>query len=205
MKIKWGSVYKIKDFVELKNSGLFNEYFKELNNQTYGMFLPCFDGENYWLVDTYEISGNRFECTENDLASLYETIVSFKDKDIGNIIAKGTYDYYYQNKVKLNDKVLSYFEPICNLNDMKCISRDHIKRLYQEIPEKVKELYPELPDEAEVEITVDKDDLNKDGSIYSGVLACIVNCVLLDKYGHGATAMGDFEILEGELNINNDE
>ena len=82
---------------------------------------------------------------------------------------------------------------------------DHIKRLYQEIPEKVKELCPELPDEAEVEITVDKDDLNKDGSIYSGVLACIVNYALLDKYGYGATAMGDFEILEGELNINNDK
>ena len=82
---------------------------------------------------------------------------------------------------------------------------DHIKRMFQEIPDKVKELYPELPNEAEVEITVDKDDLNEDGTIYSGVLASIVNYALLDEYGYGANAMGDFEILEGELNINNDE
>lgn len=82
---------------------------------------------------------------------------------------------------------------------------EHIKRVFQEIPERVKELYPELPNEVKLDITLDDDDLEKDGkSIYSGVLASIVNYRLLDEYNYGTLAMGDFIILDGEIKILDD-
>lgn len=83
---------------------------------------------------------------------------------------------------------------------------DILRRRYVELPEKVKELYPELPKDVELELDLDeKDDLNEDGTIYGGVLACIVNYALLDEYGYGAVAMGDFIILEGDLRIDYEE
>lgn len=79
---------------------------------------------------------------------------------------------------------------------------DHIKRQYQEIPEKVKELCPELPNEVTLDITLEDIDLEEDGkSIYTGVLASIVNDKLIDQYNYGALAMGDFIVLEGDLEI----
>ena len=79
---------------------------------------------------------------------------------------------------------------------------DHIKRQYQEIPEKVKELCPELPNEVTLDITLEDNDLEEDGkSIYAGVLASIVNDKLFNEYGYNASSMGDFIVLEGELEI----
>ena len=97
--------------------------------------------------------------------------------------------------------VPEYFLGLEPLNDDAPLE-DHIKRLYQEIPEKIKELYPELPNDVTLDITLEDNDLEEDGkSIYAGVLASIVNDKLFNEYGYNASSMGDFIVLEGELEI----
>lgn len=82
---------------------------------------------------------------------------------------------------------------------------DHVKRIFKDMVEKVKEFCPELPSEVTLDITIEDNDLEEDGkSIYSGLLASIVNDKLIDQYNYGALSMGEFIVLEGELNILDD-
>ena len=79
---------------------------------------------------------------------------------------------------------------------------DHVKRIFKDMVEKVKEYCPELPSEVTLDIILKDNELEDDGkSIYVGVLASIVNDKLIAEYNYGALSMGEFIVLEGELNI----
>lgn len=83
----------------------------------------------------------------------------------------------------------------------------YFKRALVEIPEKIKELCPYLPEEVDVEVDISENDLYYDDgtvSIFPGVLANIISDKLKEEYNYGASVLGDFIVMEGDIKIVDD-
>jgi hypothetical protein len=157
-RIVWGGVYKynalLKDWVQKTSVCSEDNYFTWGNDQKYGLFVPVFDGEKYWMIDTYEMGFDPscFFNSENSegrddkrtkIQRYIDGLKSLADPKRGKWQSRSVFDYFYNNRVEITQESLNCFDLYCDLNECEIISpRDACKYESEDIYEGVK-LYQE--------------------------------------------------------------
>jgi hypothetical protein len=140
--IVWGAVYApiygndFDSLVSKKKStaavrGVFPsslDYNDSGNDQKYGIFIPFFDGHDYYFVDTHVLGLGEpfFLRTKKDniteIQRYADGLASLKDPDVGKGVWSLISDYFYKNYFVLDKDSIKCFRLICDLHDCEIIS-----------------------------------------------------------------------------------